>query len=324
MKALLAALFTSAFLLTSTPAPVGNTGAELAALRTIAATHGEAIWSGFGTAPFGMLMIDSEQEVLLCHPSTPAGFTIAGRDTATGCDRLVRGRSSLPPSLLAALPIFGPPSTIVVGTAAATGVSPDRWRSTVLHEHFHQWQDALPDFYPRVAALDLADGDETGMWMLNFPFPYEDETVGRAFDDASQALAEAVAARGRADFTGKLDGYVVLRRAFATAAGERNWRYFEFQLWKEGTARWTEVAIGRASGNPAMIAEAERREGEIVDDLRRPDLNGKQRVVVYSYGAGEAMLLEACGPEWRSAYPTLLALGPLLETAAARCGARRT
>ena len=36
-------------------------------------------------------------------------------------------------------------------------------------------------------------------------------------------------------------------------------------------------------------------------------------------GAGEAMLLEACGPGWRAHYPRLLALGPLLEEAGRSC-----
>ena len=294
-------------------------GAELAMLQGIARGPGEALWPGFGTAPFGMLVIERDGETLICHPSLPTGFATPSRDAATGCDRSMRPRGNLPDSLLAAMPVFGPPSTIVVGTPQATGVSLARWRLSILHEHFHQWQDALPDIYARMAALDLAGGDETGMWMLNFPFPYERESTANAYAAAARALAAAVTARGSDAFAARLADYLRLRRAFATDAGDRNWRYFEFQLWKEGVARWTEVAIGRAADDPALQADAALRERQIIGALETPDLARHQRVVVYAYGAAEAMLMEACGAPWRTAYPDVLALGPLLEQAAREC-----
>lgn len=112
--------------------------AELAAIRRVARTEGEALWPGYGTAPFGFLLIDGGRETLLCQSPVPAGFTADGRDPATGCDRLVRPRGNLPEGQLAAMPVFGPPSTIVMGTPAATQLSLPRWRATILHEHFHQ------------------------------------------------------------------------------------------------------------------------------------------------------------------------------------------
>ena len=153
----------------------------------------------------------------------------------------------MPGNWLAAMPLFGPPSTIVMGTPASTGLTGPRWRSTVLHEHVHQWQAALPDYYARVAALDLAGGDETGMWMLEFRFPLC-RSGGRR--RPRRRVARARRRSGRARHAGLLArGWPIisrLRRAFAAAAGARNWRYFEFQLWQEGVARWTEIAISRA------------------------------------------------------------------------------
>ena len=253
-------------------APVVPTGAELASLRNLASTHGEALWPGLGGAPFGLLLIEEGQESLLCHPTAPPGFTAAARDEATGCDRLVRPRSELHAGMLAAMPLFGPPSTIVMGTPAAAGISRERWRLAILHEHFHQWQDDLPHFYGRVALLDLAGDDVTGMWMLNFAFPYQDRMVGEAFARASRALAVAVAARGSTAYPARLAHYLVRRRTLAAAAGARNWRYLEFQLWKEGVASWTEIMLGRASDDAALRAEAELRERELIAELDRPDL----------------------------------------------------
>ena len=303
---------------TPTAAP-DRIGAELSALRETARTRGEALWPGYGAAPFGFLLVHGEHEMLLCHPNMPAGFARDGSDAATGCDRFVRPRSGLSDTLLAAMPLFGPPSTIVMGTPETTGLSPARWRSTIFHEHFHQWQSDLPDYYARVAALDLAGGDQSGMWMLNFAFPYDQPEVAAAYVAAAGALLAAIEARGSDAFRTRLADYAERRRAFAAAAGERNWRYLDFQLWQEGVARWTEIALGRGSTDAAMRAEAEARETELLAGLRRPDLARQQRLVAYPMGAGEAMLLEACGPGWRARYPSLLALGPLIDAAARAC-----
>lgn len=292
---------------------------EIAAIRGLASGAGDALWPGYGDAPFGFLLLEPGGETLLCHTPVPAGFSPAGRNAATGCAQFTRPRGNFPADRLAAMPLFGPPSTIVMGTPEATGLSLPRWRATILHEHFHQWQNALPDYYARVAALDLAGGDETGMWMLNFAFPFDQGPVVAAQASASRALAEALGARGTRGFRARLHRYLQHRRAFETAAGTRNWRYFEFQLWQEGVARWTEIAIVRRSDDPAMRAEAEAREREVRAELRQPDLTRRQRISVYAIGAGEAMLLEACGPDWRARYPQLLALGPLLESARRRC-----
>lgn len=292
---------------------------ELAGVRTLASGPGEALWPGYGAAPFGFLLIEAGGETLLCHAPVPAGFSPAGRNAATGCAQFTRSRGTFPGDRLAAMPLFGPPSIIVMGTPAATGLALPRWRATILHEHFHQWQAALPDYYARVAALDLAGGDQTGMWMLNFAFPYDQGSVTAAQAAASRALAEALAARGTRRFRAQLRRYLLHRRAFEAVAGARNWRYFEFQLWQEGAARWTEIAIARRSGDSAMRAEADARERELLSELRQPDLARRKRVSVYAIGAGEAMLLEACGPSWRARYPELLALGPLLENARRRC-----
>jgi len=303
-------------------APPDPFAVELAALRTTAGAAGESIWPGFGSAPFGMLVIQRDQESLLCQPSVPPGFSFAGRDPATGCNRFVRPRTGLPEGLLAAMPIFGPPSTIVMGTRDATGLSPMRWRSTVFHEHFHQWQSELPGYYGRVAALDLSGGDSTGMWMLNFPFPYDDPAIRAAYYQAAQALGDALEARRTQGFPTRVAQYVERRRALAAAAGERNWRYLEFQLWQEGVARWTEIALGRNSDDWATRMDADAREQEVIGGLQHPDLERQRRLVVYDLGAGEAMLLEACGVGWRARYPNVLAMGPLVEEAAMGCRGR--
>jgi hypothetical protein len=157
------------------------------------------------------------------------------------------------------------------------------------------------------------------MWMLNYPFPYSAPATVSAFNTASRALAAAVDGRGKPGFRAALRNYLAARAKLAHAAGEKNWRYAEFQLWKEGVARWTEIQLGERYPDPAVRASARRLEQQSRAWLDEPDIAGSGREFVYPYGAAEAMLLDACGPAWRRSYPTQLALGPLLKAAWRHC-----
>jgi hypothetical protein len=312
-----------AAVMTSAAAPPAaiDLGSHLAQVREFSAGEGEAVWPGYGNAPFGFLLVTEKAESLLCRDIVPQGFEPAGRDEATGCARYTRPPTGLPANLLAAMPLFGLPSVIVMGTPQATGRTEASWVRTILHEHFHQWQYALPGYFDRLKALDLHGGDETGMWILNYPFPYDDPAVSAAFTLASNALADAVAARATPQFGSAFDSYIEARQALAASAGEDNWRYMELQLWQEGVARWTEIRLGKWYPRQDVRDSAERLEDSTLAELRSPNLPEKKRVALYAYGAGEAMLLQACGHGWRADYPNQMALGPLLAAARSNCAA---
>jgi len=298
-----------------------DVGQSIAKVRSFARSRGDVLWPGYGSAPFEFLLVSKDEEQLICRRSVPGDFTLSGTDPATGCKRYARSRSGLPDSLLAAMPVFGPPSTVVMGTPQSTGRPQADWTRTILHEHFHQWQDSFPKIFDRMAALDLADGDQTGMWMLNYPFPYSDPSVVSAFNGASHSLAAALDARGKKGFGSALRRYLAARGQLARAAGDRNWRYAELELWKEGVARWTEIELGKRYPTADVRKSAFELERNTRAWLDHPDLTGAGREFVYPFGASEAMLLEACGSSWRRDYPHQLSLGQLLEKAARTCGA---
>lgn len=151
------------------------------------------------------------------------------------------------------------------------------------------------------------------MWMLNFAFPYDDPKVAAAHQSASLALATAVSARGTPGFDAALADYLRARTAFSGSVDARAWRYAEFQLWQEGVARWTEIELGRRYPDPAVQSSARDLEAGTLAELSAPDLAGRRRLFAYPYGAGEAMLLDACSPGWRSEYPDRLEIGALFS-----------
>ncbi len=285
---------------------------SIADMMALSRTEGDALWPGYGAAPFGFLLVEPERETLLCDPRLPPGFVRQPDLPGLGCLQAAGPPSWRTPSLLAAMPGFGGASVIVMGTPTTTGLPSGDWQMTILHEHFHQWQSDLPGYYARVAALDLAAGDSSGLWMLNYPFLYDNPVVGRAFARASRALAHAIAARPAAR-AGATRAYRAARAAFRQSVSAQDWRYFEFQLWQEGIARWTEFTLGVRSTNPAVRVAAHAARRKTLKALAAPNLKSHGRISVYAYGAGEALLLERLDPRWRACYTQDMALGPRFD-----------
>ena len=293
-------------------APIAPTTIESVAKVREAARHGDSLWPGYSTAPFGFLLVSDDGEVLLCDDRVPEGFARAERLAGLDCAVATGPKSWRNPSLLAAMPAFGPGEVIVMGSPAATGLDEEAWRRTALHEHFHQWQGQLPHIYQRLEALGLAKGDQTGMWMLNYPFPYEKPEVGAAYRDAATALLAALSAPAP-ELAARTRDYLAKRRAFAASVSEEEWRYFDFQLWKEGVARWTEMEVARRAGG-TWAERANRDWTALLADLSTASLAKKQRVGVYSYGAAEAALLERVDPDWRGCYRAVTTMSPCWDS----------
>ena len=92
-------------------------------------------------------------------------------------------------------------------------------------------------------------------------------------------------------------------------------RYFSFQLWKEGIARYTQIKAAEASARyrptpeyaalpdyESFAAYAARARAETLKELRQADLAKMRRVFVYSFGAAEGLLLDRMNPGWKNEY----------------------
>lgn len=284
---------------------------RLEAAYALAARVQDSIWPGLSRAPFGTLYVDSAREFAVGVEGLPNGFTrlpgvrIAGRDVSA------RPRQ-FPPNLLATFPAFSRTPVIVIGSPEATGKSSTAWILTLLHEHFHQLQMADTAYGAAVLGLGLARGDSTGMWMLNFAFPYDSAPVQVAFASAARELAATIrgpSPAGRDELWRRYDALLG-----GLSLDDRT--YLTFQLWQEGVSRYVELRAAEVAASTFVPSErfrslpdyqpfaevAGRMREAILSELEAPDLRGRRRVAFYAFGAGVALLLDHTGSEWRQAY----------------------
>jgi len=278
----------------------------------------DRIWPNWSEAPFAILLVTPDYEFLIHHPKPSKDFTSLGYDPVFKSDVLYRKRN-FPTHFLATFPAVSGISTIVVGQAENTSARTSTpWVVTLLHEHFHQLQDSQPNFYADVNALNLSRGDQSGMWMLNYPFPYDRKEIQDEFRSVSMALAAAVQSRGvsRIQQGRRVRQYLEATWKFRELISPDDYKYFAFQLWKEGIARYTEYQVARLAATTYRPSKeyralkdfrsfsevAESLRAGIFKQLLTQKLGESKREVVYSFGAAEGLLLDKINPRWRARY----------------------
>ena len=276
---------------------------------------GDGLWQNWSKAPFGLMLVADDYEYLLRHPHATHNFDTLKVDEVLKQKILYRKRL-FDRNLKATFPAINGISTIVVGLPSQTAVaSSTDWIIMILHEHFHQYQQSQPDYYPSVNALGLSHGDQTGDWMLNYPFPYDSAEVNTAFKALSQALLDALESSVQNQpkylkfFFGTLER---LRLLLSTD----DFQYFSFQCWQEGVARYTELRVAEEASTKfkpgaqlALLKDyrpfkevSDSLRSRIVHDLADPNLAWMRRGAFYPVGAGEALLLDKVHPGWRKNY----------------------
>jgi hypothetical protein len=297
------------------PAPprIGATDrVRLAEAFAVIAAVQEKAWPRWTEAPSSLVLVDRDSEYLLRSRDRPEGFVASEDDPRLGGAVLVRPRT-FSPQLLATFPAFSPTPTIVVGTAEATGKHSTGWILAVAHEHFHQLQYADPGYWSESQALGLAGNDRTGMWMLNYPFPYA--TTSPAFASLARELGRLV--------DGAAPGNREEREAFWRRYGElrgklksEDYRYLSFQLWQEGIARYAELRVAEIAATEhrvsaefaglrdyrSLAAAAATLRSETVHELQTDTMAKDGRTVFYAFGAGLGLLLDQEGKAWQDRY----------------------
>jgi len=289
---------------------------RLAEAFRIAHELGNKVWTDWDKAPFAVLLVTSDHEFLVRHPKPTSDFTLIAYDSLLESNVYYRKRV-FQPNLLATFPAVSGVPTIVVGQTENTNVeNSTRWVLAILHEHFHQLQTSQPTYYPDVEALNLSHGDQTGTWMLNYPFPYDSSTINQQFTVLCTKLSDALRSRRTIDFRPKVAAYLSAREYFRSRLCDDDYRYFSFQVWQEGVARYTEYRMATLAGESFEPSESFRSLPDFTsfkaeaDTLREGlpralplfSLSALKRVAFYPLGAGEAFLLDAANPTWRELY----------------------
>ena len=282
------------------------------AFAVIAAVQDEA-WPGWSAAPSSLVLVDRNFEYLLrSGEQQPEGFVESENDLRLGGRVLVRPRT-FSPTLLATFPAFGPAPTIVVGTAEGTGKRSTAWVLAVAHEHFHQLQYSDPAYWSESEALGLAGDDRTGMWMLNYPFPYA--STSAAFASLSRELARLVGGPAPAR-PAEREAFWGRYSAFCSRLKPEDHCYLSFQLWQEGVARYAETRVAHIAAREHRVsvdfaalrdyrtfaAAADSLRRETLDELRTQTMAKDGRTVFYAFGAGLGLLLDQEGTGWRGRY----------------------
>ena len=269
----------------------------------------DQIWPAWSQTPAPLLLVTPDTEFLTHHATPPKDFKKIG-------DNVYARPRQFSTNLLATFPAFGPPSVIVIGEPKnTTSKTSTPWLITVMHEHFHQLQSAQPDYFQAVDALGLKHGDNTGMWMLNYPFPYEQPEVRDGFARLRDLLLAAVNEPETAKFAKLADQYIEARRKFFAQLSADDRKYFSFQLWQEGIARYTQIKAAEAAARYQPTPEyaalpdfesfadyAPKARAETLDELQQADLAKSKRNAVYPFGAVEGLLLDRLNPSWRDGY----------------------
>ncbi|HXQ33720.1 MAG TPA: hypothetical protein VN843_06895, partial [Anaerolineales bacterium] len=252
------------------------------------------------------------KEFLIRHQQPSKDFTSIGYDPKLKSEVFYRDRK-FQPNLLATFPAVGGISTIVIGQAENTASKTSTpWVITLMHEHFHQLQDEQPNFIKDIAALNLSRGDQTGMWMINYPFPYETPEVSQQFSVLVRLLLEGMNTKSKTHFPEYLAARDTLKQMLTPA----DYKYFSFQLWKEGIARYTEYRVAQwaaAKYKPTrefrnlkdfttFNATADQVHAGIVHELSTLKLEDYKRVAFYPIGAAEGLLLDKSSRNWRTRY----------------------
>lgn len=290
---------------------------RLAETFRLADNIGDRVWKNWSRAPFAVLLVTPEFEFLLRHPAPSADFASLGYDALLKSDVYYRKRTQST-GLLATFPAISGSmiSTIVVGQAEQTAVKTSTpWVVMLLHEHFHQLQYSQADYYPGVNSLNLSRRDSSGMWMLNYAFPYDKPEVQERFLALSALLAKAIQA-SPSDRAQTFASYMRARQEFQQLLAPDDYRYFSFQFWQEGIARYTEYRVAKLAAARFKVSREFRAledftpfsqtataiHARIFRQLATQKLGDSRRDVVYPFGAAEGLLLDLVSPQWRRRY----------------------
>jgi len=287
---------------------------RIAEAFNISEKYGNSIWQGLDTIPFVVLLVTNDNEFLIRHPNPTEGFKLLEYDSLLQSHVYVRDRK-FSNNILATFPVVNGVNTVVVGQPENTNRLSTAWIITLIHEHFHQLQMSKPDYFSGVGELDLAGDDKTGMWMLNYPFPYDDDDINNQYSVLTDLAKKTLTAKEEA-LNENLLAFLEEREKFKNMLDGKDYRYFSFQIWQEGIARYTELLTAKILSEDYEPCNEFKKLPNYIDfdsyykqcyykNLRRLEtqaLSFDKRACFYTLGAAEGIILDRVNSDWRYKY----------------------
>jgi hypothetical protein len=282
----------------------------------IADKVGDEVWKDWSKVPFTILLVTDKYEFLINHSNPTDDFKKLGYDELLKSDVYYRDKV-FDEHLLATFPAINNVNTIVVGQPESTSRSSLGWIFTILHEHFHQLQYSQPDYAEATRGLGLAGDDNTGMWMLNYNFPYEEIKVYRQYGILIKTMKDVLGFYGTKEYEMMLAEYQYERANFKKILSEKDYAYFSFQNWQEGVADYTEMKLRELlkrdnyqfsddvkslSDFTPLDSFAVKYYNNKLNLAENEKLNEDKRVSFYASGSLEALILDKENPNWRDLY----------------------
>lgn len=259
----------------------------------------EGYWPDWASTPFSILLVTPQNEFLIGHPNA-SNFSSTYYSDSIFKEDIYYRPASFPLNMAATFPLIDRFPVIVMGDIDHANFGKSRWSWTLLHEHFHQFQMLSDGYFQKTNELDLARDSTDFMWQLNYPFPYEDMKIGRIIDEMCSILVKSWE-----DEEVSISKYFKLRNELKKSISEKDYRYFNFQVWQEGLPRYLEVALVKeaiSSGYTPLNELLEEYNKEINQALKDPDFSNRKRILYYSLGAAEWNLIDKSLKDWKSSY----------------------
>lgn len=278
----------------------------------------DKIWRDWSSAPFLLILVLDKTEYLFTEndKSLSEGFEYFEFDSITERHIFFRPRI-FDKEMLATFPAVDGIPTIVTGNPENTSLNSMQWVITILHEHFHQLQQSRTDYYSSVNNLGLAGEDNSGMWMLNYNFPYDDEKVSDMYGKLVIEAAEIYDRKVTNISDSAIEYYLNLKDSLKKMLIEKDYLYFSFQLWQEGMAKYTEIKSAEILSKENYEYSKEFKElndfvssdsfysnvlSRLIHNSQNQNLKTDMRECFYTLGALEGLLLDKVNPGWRKKY----------------------
>lgn len=275
---------------------------------------GDKVWKGFDKIPFVVLLVTDSVEFLINHPYPSDDFKLSENDTIIKTKIFYR-KKQFPDWYLATFPAVNGINCIVVGTPEKTNKSSTDWTITLLHEHFHQYQFSQEGYYNDVDKLELSGGDQTGMWQLNYPFPYDNNEIIEQYQKYSISLSKVLLNIDKKEFNKYFKDYLAERNKLKNTLKPADYKYLSFQVWQEGIARYTEYKFLEVLEryNPTkeivqlkdFIPFAKYKENLYkynTNSLINSKLDVEKRICFYAIGFAEGLILDKQNSKWHNKY----------------------